>query len=160
MAIVSCNRVLAAYAEAAPDRPAITCGEQSITRAGLRDAAELLARDLAVRGVQHGDMVTIALPNSIDWFIAQHAIWRVGGVPQPVSARLPQRELEAIVELANSRVVFGVEPDVLPGRICLPIGYQPTDVGDDVEFPTSTISSWCRRRGRRRRRAGAPVGRS
>jgi bile acid-coenzyme A ligase len=135
MAIVSCNRVLAAYAEAAPDRPAITCGEQSITRAGLRDAAELLARDLAVRGVQHGDMVTIALPNSIDWFIAQHAIWRVGGVPQPVSARLPQRELEAIVELANSRVVFGVEPDVLPGRICLPIGYKPTDVGDDVALP-------------------------
>ena len=32
MAIVSCNRVLAAYAEAVPDRPAITCGEQSITR--------------------------------------------------------------------------------------------------------------------------------
>ncbi len=135
MALVTCNRLLAAYAEAAPDRPAVTCGEQSITRAGLRDAAELLARDLAARGVQRGDMVTIALPNSIDWFVAQHAIWRVGGVPQPVSARLPHRELEAIVELADSRVVFGVEPGVLPGRTCLPIGYQPTEVGGDIELP-------------------------
>src|SRR5687767_2800279 len=99
MTIVSCNRVLADFAAAAPDRPAITCGEHTISRAGLRDAAELLAHDLAGRGVQRGDMVTIALPNSIDWFVAQHAIWRVGAVPQPVSARLPQRELEAIVEL-------------------------------------------------------------
>jgi bile acid-coenzyme A ligase len=135
MAIVTCNRLLAMYAEAAPDRAAITCGEQSISRRGLRDAAELLARDLALRGVQHGDMVTIALPNSIDWFVAQHAIWRVGAVPQPVSARLPHRELEAIVELANSRVVLGVDPDALRGRTCLPIGYQPTDVGLDVELP-------------------------
>ena len=150
MAIVTCNRLLAGYADAAPDRPAITCGEQSITRAGLRDAAELLARDLAARGVQHGDMVTIALPNSIDWFVAQHAIWRVGGVPQPVSARLPQRELEAIVELANSRVVFGVEPDVLPGRTCLPIGYQPPDV--------MTTSKATTRLARHRRSRGGVAG--
>ncbi|MGH9134318.1 MAG: AMP-binding protein, partial [Ilumatobacteraceae bacterium] len=101
----------------------------------LRDAAELLARDLVTRGVGYGDMVTIALPNSVDWFVAQHAIWRVGGIPQPVSARLPQRELEAIVELADSRVVFGVDADVLPGRTCLPIGYRPPAGLDGVELP-------------------------
>ncbi len=132
MGLVTFNRLLATYAAAAPGRPAITCGEQTITRAGLLDAAELLAHDLAVRGVQRGDMVTIALPNSIEWFVAQHAIWRVGAVPQPVSARLPQRELESIVELADSRVVFGVEPEVLPGRTCLPIGYRATIDRDDI----------------------------
>ena len=99
-------------------------------------------------------MVTIALPNSIDWFVAQHAIWRVGGVPQPVSARLPQRELEAIVELANSCVVFGVEPDVLPGRTCLPIGYEPTD-----ELDRRRTSRHRRSRGGVARLEGADVGR-
>ena len=66
-----------------------------------------MGRDLAARGVQLGDMVTIALPNSVDWFVAQHAVWRIGAIPQPVSARLPGREMEAIVELANSRLVVG-----------------------------------------------------
>jgi bile acid-coenzyme A ligase len=135
MPLVTCSSLLASFAAADPDRPAITCGEQSVTRAELRDAAEALARDLAARGVRHGDMVTIALPNSIDWFVAQHAIWRVGGIPQPVSARLPQRELQAIVDLADSRVVFGVDADALPGRTCLPLGYQPPAGLDDVELP-------------------------
>lgn len=135
MPLVTCNALLAALAEEAPDRPAITCGEQRVSRAELRDAAERLARDLAARGVQRGDMVTIALANSIDWFVAQHAIWRVGAIPQPVSARLPRRELEAIVELADSRVVFGVDPDVLPDRTCLPIGYRPLAGLDGVGLP-------------------------
>ena len=32
-----------------------------------------LARDLENRGVKLGDMVTIALPNSVDWFVAAAA---------------------------------------------------------------------------------------
>ena len=132
--LVTCNRLLAAYAEAAPDRPAITCGEQSITRGRLRHVPELLARDLASRGVHRGDMVTIALPNSIDWFVAQHAIWRVGGCrsrcrPAPTSRAVGDRRARG----SARRVRCGA--GALPGRTCLPIGYQPTDVGDDVALP-------------------------
>ena len=57
-------------------------------------------------------MVTIAAPNSIDWFVAYCAAWRLGAVPQPISSRLPQREIDAIMELANPSAVVGVpHPD-------------------------------------------------
>ena len=70
-------------------------------------------------------MVTIALPNSIAWFVTAAAAWKLGAIPQPVSYRLPDVELQAIVELADSKVVVGVEPERLPGRTCLPAGYVP-----------------------------------
>jgi len=79
-----------------------------LTRLQLETTSDRLARDLIARGVERGDMVTIALPNSVDWFVAQHALWRIGAIPQPVSARLPSRELDGIVELADSRLVLGV----------------------------------------------------
>ena len=55
-------------------------------------------RDL---GVGQDDMVTIALPNSVDWFVAFAAAWRLGAIPQPISSRLPPREIDAIIELAD-----------------------------------------------------------
>ena len=70
MAMISFSRRLTDLAAADPDRPAVTCGERSLTRAQLESAANRLARDLATGGVRFGDMVTIALPNSTDWYIA------------------------------------------------------------------------------------------
>ena len=64
MDLVSYSRRLTVLAEEDPDRPAITCGEHSLTRAELESAANRLARDLAAGGAGLGDMVTVALPNS------------------------------------------------------------------------------------------------
>src|SRR4051812_48672885 len=111
-------------AAADPDRPAITCGDSHLTRAELESAANRLARDLAAGGGGEGDMVTLALPNSTDWSVAAVAAWKIGAIPQPVSARLPMHELAAIVELADPPVVFGAEPGMFPGRRCLPAGYR------------------------------------
>jgi len=115
-----------------PDRIAITCGDHQITRGALEVAADRLARDLAGRGVVKGSMVTIALPNSIDWFVAYSACWKLGAIPQPVSARLPARELAAIVELADPPVVLGAEPGMFERRDCLPLGYEPPPVPEDA----------------------------
>jgi len=120
MAIVSFPRRLAELAGADPGRIAVTCGEDTITRAELEQRADRLARELALDGVVSGAMVTIALPNSIDWFVAVVACWKLGATPQPVSSRLPERELAAIVELADPPVVLGVAADAFPGRVCRP----------------------------------------
>ena len=122
MAVVSYAQRITDLATADPARISITCGEESITRAGFEAAANRLARDLQGRGVQLGDMVTIALPNSVEWFVTAAACWKLGAIPQPVSSRLPAGELQAIVELADAKVVVGVEPVVVPGRASLPIG--------------------------------------
>lgn len=125
VAFISFNEQLRRLASADPTRPAVTCGDVTLTRAELVARIDDLAADLARRGVQPGALVTIAVPNSVDWFVAFAACWRVGATPQPVSARLPARELEAIIELADPPVVMGVPAASVPGRHCLPVGYRP-----------------------------------
>lgn len=135
MTLVTFSSQLHALAIADPARSAVTCGTTTLTRSELVAASERLARDLISKGVGRGDMVTIALPNSVDWFVAQHAAWRIGAVPQPVSARLPGREMESIVELADSRIVIGAAGGTIEGRLSLPVGYQPDHSNDDIELP-------------------------
>jgi bile acid-coenzyme A ligase len=131
---------LADHAAADPAAPAVTCGESSVTRAELQAAADALAWQLLEDGVKLGDLVTIALPNSIDWFVAVVATWKIGAVPQPVSSRLPIRELADIVELADPPVVLGIEPDEFPDRICRPVGYVAPAVARDAEPLPDVIS--------------------
>ena len=128
MAVISFSRRLHDLAEANPDRPAITCGNDMVTRRELVQLGDDLAVYLHEHGVREGDMVTIAVPNSIDWFIAYLAAWRLGAIPQPISWRLPQRELDAIMELADPSAVIGVDPALvdpaLAGRCLLPMGFR------------------------------------
>jgi bile acid-coenzyme A ligase len=139
---VSFARRLTDLAAADPDRPAVSCGESRLTRRQLDEAANALARDLAGRGVGEGDMVTIALPNSTDWFVAMAAAWKLGAVPQPVSAKLPPREIEAIVELADPAVVIGGTADVVAGRPRLPEGYRPPAGTDTGPLPDAVSPAW------------------
>jgi bile acid-coenzyme A ligase len=142
MATVSYAQRLTDLAAADPERIAITCGTESITRAALESAANRLARDLQQRGAGVGDMVTIALPNSVAWFVAAAAAWKLGAIPQPVSSRLPVAELAAIVELADPAVVLGVDPAAVPGRPCLPVGHEPHATLDDGPLPDVTSPAW------------------
>jgi bile acid-coenzyme A ligase len=140
---VSFARRLTDLADADPDRPAVSCGEARLTRRQLDDRATALARDLADRGVATGDMVTIALPNSVDWFVAAAAAWKLGAIPQPVSAQLPGPELRAIVDLADPRVVIGADPDVVGDRVCLPADYRPPDPPAGAEpLPDAVSPAW------------------
>lgn len=142
MRIVSFARRLTDLAADDPGRPAVTCGADRLTRAELEAAANRLARDLAAGGTGVGDMVTVALPNSVDWFVAFAACWKIGATPQPVSARLPAPELAAIVELADPSVVLGVDGGSFGDRRCLPVGYSaPADL-DDGPLPDVVSPAW------------------
>jgi len=142
VALISYGRKLTSLAEHAPDRSAITCGDQSITRSELESAANRLARDLLQGGAAEGDMITVALPNSVEWFVAFAACWKIGAVPQPVSAKLPARELEAILELADPSVVIGVPQELAGGRRTLPIGYRPDPDLPDGPLPDAISPAW------------------
>jgi len=125
-----------------PEAPAVTCGGATLSRSELDRRSDLLAVELRRLGVGMGDMVTMALPNSLEWFISVVALWKLGAIPQPVSARLPRRELEAVVALADPVLVLGVDPEVLPDRICLPIGYQPPELGEPVHLDDVISPAW------------------
>ena len=122
-----------------PDQPAATIGDETVTYDQLHRWSNRLARHLASLGVGEGDFVTIAEPNSLEFLAATIATWKLGATPQPVSSRLPGRELEAIIELAEPVVVVGVEH---ADRPVVPRGYRPPDDLDDADLPDAVAPAW------------------
>ncbi|MGB9223598.1 AMP-binding protein [Mycobacterium sp.] len=100
---------ISALARSAPDAPAVTCGALTLTRGELDSSTNRLARAYAERGVGVGDYVTIVLPNSVEWVQAAVACWKLGAVPQPLSSRLPDAELEGLLDLKPRALLVGAE---------------------------------------------------
>jgi bile acid-coenzyme A ligase len=133
--VLSYGRALAWHAERDPDRVAIVHEADAITRGELDRRSNRLARDYARRGVRAGELVTLGLPNGIEFFVACLATWKLGATPQPISARLPALERRAILELARPALAVGVEPQDCPGRPVLPAGHAPDPALSDAPLP-------------------------
>lgn len=116
--------VLRSLADAAPDRPAVTCGADTVSRRELLGRTLRVAGYLRGQGVEPSSLVTIALPNSIDAVTAMLATWWLGATPQPVSPRLAAAEQSEIIALADPAVVIG---DGIAGA-----GGRPTVSGADL----------------------------
>ncbi len=86
------------------------------------------------------DFVTIALSNSIEFFTACYATWKLGGTPQPVSAKLPKFELDQIVEIGAPKLIVGVNPGEYGEITTVPPQYEPdVSIADDpLEELTAT----------------------
>ena len=125
-----------------PDAAAITCDTETVTRFELRERTNRMARAFAELGVRQGSFVTIALPNSVAFLEAAVATWKLGAVPQPVSHRLPDRERQAIVELADSALVVGADPEAHPTRNVLAPGWQPERALSADDLPEVVSPSW------------------
>lgn len=132
---------LEALAAASPDETAVVCADQVLTRRGLVEQSGHLAMHLKDHGVREGSMVTIASPNSIEWFISYVAAWRLGATPQPVSSRLPEPELHAIIDLADPPVVVGLPEGSLSGRTCIPHGFR-APAADWSGLPAVVSRAW------------------
>jgi bile acid-coenzyme A ligase len=141
-ALISYTARLRDLARRQPDAPAVTCGPSTVSRSELDRRSDVLAVELRRLGVGVGAMVTMALPNSVEWFVAVVALWKLGATPQPVSARLPRRELEAVVTLADPVLVLGVDPDVLPDRLCLPLDYRPPAPEGAIDLADMVSPAW------------------
>lgn len=146
MGMMSIGRAIAYLAEQAPDALSIVheddSGVSRVTRRELDLRSNRLARAYEGLGVAHGDFVTIALPNSIEFFVACVAAWKLGAVPQPVSSRLPAIERRAILELARPKLVVGGSAEGVEGVASLPVGYEPSAALSDAELPDRTAPSW------------------
>lgn len=142
MAAISISRLVTGSAKADPDRVAITHEDRQITRDELDRRTNRLARDYQARGVNEGDMVTVGLPNSIEFYEACIATWKLGATPQPISARLPKIERQAIVDLAKPALVVGSDPADHPDVAVLPIGYEADTSLSDEELPDAVSANW------------------
>jgi bile acid-coenzyme A ligase len=133
---------LRALAEAAPDRPALTHDGRTLTRAELDRRTNRLARAYAELGVKPDSFVTIGLPNGIEFFEATLAAWKLGATPQPVSAKLPRIEREAIIGLAEPSLVVGVPEGEMAGRVSVASGFVPDAGLSDAPLPPAIAASF------------------
>lgn len=104
MTVMSIGRAFAYLADREPDAVAVRCGGDVLTRRELDLDTNRLARswqDLVPRDA----LVTIALPNGLDFVRATVAAWKLGATPQPLSPRLAANERAAILELARPALV-------------------------------------------------------
>jgi bile acid-coenzyme A ligase len=124
-----------------PDEPAVTCEGRTMTRGELDQSTNRLARAYAELGVRQGDYVTIVMPNSIEWVQAVLATWKLGAVPQPLSARLPDPELAALLELRPPALLVGrADPN---GKLrSLPSDYVPDPALSDAALPEAVSPVW------------------
>ena len=140
--LVSYSRALSLVAADKGAAPAIIDGETSLSFTELDRRSNQLARAYAELGVGQDDFVTLALPNCIEFFVACFAIWKLGATPQPVSHRLPFRERDEIVTLADSKLVIGVPAETHRNRTCIPQGFNPDPDIDDGLLEDRVAASW------------------
>jgi bile acid-coenzyme A ligase len=135
MARVSYGAALGWLAAEAPGRPAAICGAESISRMELERRSNRLARAYQQLGVGPESRVTLALPNSLEFLAACMAVWKLGASPQPISARLPAKEREAIVALSQPALIVGVGAAEYPKFASVPAGFAPSAALSDSPLP-------------------------
>jgi bile acid-coenzyme A ligase len=143
MALMPIGAGIRFLAERDPGRPAITIvpvpgadvARRTITRVELELHTNKLARTFERRGVKEGDFVTIGLPNSIEFYEACIATWKLGAVPQPISYRLPERERQEIIDLAQPSLVVTSVIDADPDASDEPL--LPDRTSPSYKAPTS-----------------------
>ncbi|MDW5593763.1 AMP-binding protein [Conexibacter stalactiti] len=134
--------LLTALAATRPDDPAVTCGDESVTFAQLESRANRLARAYAELGVREGDFVSVGLPNGVELYAASYAIWKLGAVPQPLSYRLPARELEQVIAVADPSLIVGFGEEVAAGRAAVPAGFEPAATLSDGPLESRVSPAW------------------
>jgi bile acid-coenzyme A ligase len=131
----------AAFARAVRSRQsavAVVCDDKVLSFDELDRASNRMARAYQGLGVGFGDLVTVRLPNGVEWFVACMATWKLGAVPNPVSPALPVIELRAIVEKADPKLIVGLDQPDREGRASIPADYQPETGLSDGALPDRT----------------------
>ena len=142
MPLIPFTQALRDLAARGPARPALTDDSRTVTRDELERRTNRLARAYAERGVTPDRFVTIGLPNGVEFLEAVVAAWKLGATPQPISWRLPAREREAIVELADPALVVGVADASVAGRPAVPVAFEPDAALPDTPLPDRVATAW------------------
>lgn len=106
-ASVPLGSILAHHAHRSPGRTALILDHRRLSYAELDARANQRARLFKDHGVGHGDFVTVALPNGGEFYETVFALWKLGAIPNIVSAKLARPEMQAIVETVRPTLCIG-----------------------------------------------------
>jgi acyl-CoA synthetase (AMP-forming)/AMP-acid ligase II len=96
--------VLAERVRATPEREALSDGTRRVSYRELADGIDRMAARLRALGIAAGHVVTIQLPNWIEFAFVFFALERLGAVAVTVSVDFRSRELEYIMRFAGSKM--------------------------------------------------------
>src|SRR5256886_9440821 len=97
--------VLSSRLRETPDREALTDGTRRLTCRELAHGIDRMAARLRALGIGQGDVVTIQLPNWIEFAFVFFALERLGAVAVTVSGDFRSRELEYIMRFTGSKML-------------------------------------------------------
>jgi bile acid-coenzyme A ligase len=135
MASLSYGRAMRLLAERDPGAECVVFGDAACTRGELELRSNRLARAYAARGVRAGSLVTLALANGVEFLEACLATWKLGATPNPISARLPELERRALVELAAPALLVGAPAGEYGATSSVPAGFEPDPALSDAPLP-------------------------
>jgi acyl-CoA synthetase (AMP-forming)/AMP-acid ligase II len=96
---------LSRWARAAPDREALTDGRHRVSYRELAAGIDRMAARLRALGIEPGDVVTIQLPNWVEFAFVFFALERIGAVAVTVSVDFRSRELDYIMRFADAKML-------------------------------------------------------
>ena len=133
-----------AHAARQPQQQALWCDGRTLSYAELAARACSLSRGLHARGVQRGDHIGVALPNSLEFALLLVAAADLGAVLVPVSPALPAAAMQRAFAATDVRHIIALHvvlqdlhdacPDYLQliGGICLPMEGDAAQDGLDT----------------------------
>ena len=83
--------------------------ETAVSWVGLERRSNQVARRLQDRGLGQGDLLALAIPNSIEFLASVFGAWKVGAVPVPVRWDLPDWERDRVFEVVGARLTLSVD---------------------------------------------------
>ena len=76
-------------------------------------AVQRTARMLAAHGVGKGDVVSLLLPNSVEYVIAYFACWQIGALAGPINSLLKSQEIAYVISNSEAKALL-VNSEFLP----------------------------------------------
>jgi len=123
--LIPMGSIPAHYAARLPDRICITYPEGSLTWLELEQRSTGRAHVLREIGVEADDLVTVSLPNGLEFHETMFALWKLGATPHVISSALTVTEIRELVALARPRVVIGLTQDQAAGHRAIPGSMNP-----------------------------------
>jgi bile acid-coenzyme A ligase len=137
---VSLSTILLCHAQRDPGRVAVVVGDKRVTYAELDARSNRRARLMAENGVDFGDFVTVALPNGLAFYETVFGLWKLGAIPNIVSAKMAVPEMEAILDLVRPKLFVGASP--VPGLPSLEENPQGLDRYSADPLPEVVSPHW------------------
>ena len=142
--LVSVGRRLTDLAHRHPTKTALifsprTGADVELTWRDLDRRSNQFARYFADAGVDEQSTVVIGLPNSIEQVIAWYGVWKLGATTLPLRWDMPDRERDALLELANPSLIIA-DWDVTNRSVTSLEELRRTNAYDEGALPDRTPS--------------------